>query len=207
MVSDRKKNGLLSQIKGAFRPLKERLGHLSSETAVTLSRKHNEAQSVTNVLRQLNRAFIVVICVLFFILCCYVALSFTNLGIQNSVLSENKGDAGSNKVDSALGAPTSLNPRSHYVEMTNSRNIFSSAVNEPYDQLNAQKDLKREIGKILTVVGILKDNDSTVIIEDSKNKETHFLSEGESYKNIQILQINDTNVRIRYRGEEIVMSP
>jgi len=94
-----------------------------------------------------------------------------------------------------------------YQALINQRNIFYSSKSDHHAKLLGDKEMKVQINKIVTVVGILLDNDSKVIIEDKESYATFFLSQGSGHKGIFIERIEASKVIVRYKGRTVELMP
>lgn len=187
--------------------LKERGDDFITKTSVNSAWKFNQEYNINITLGQINKAFKWVIAGLIVFLLFYTISAFVGLGIQKSKKIDIDSVAISGRSDDFTKQIIAMNSLNHYVDVISARDIFVSLKNEKYNEFQQVKDLKIEISKILTVVGIIKDNDSKVIIEGKRDKETHFLSEGERFDNVYIERIDAQNITVEYQGTKIELSP
>lgn len=95
-----------------------------------------------------------------------------------------------------------------YEEGITARNLF-----EPLrsDDLKLDPRVMRKalpaLHKRIKLIGILIDSDSKAIVEDLKEKQTHFLSKGESLGSAVLEDIQEDKVLFRYANEIIEMTP
>jgi len=94
-----------------------------------------------------------------------------------------------------------------YEEGIKARNLFEPLQNglKP-DSRILQKALPA-LHKRIKLIGILMDSDSKAIVEDLKEKQTHFLSKGESLGSAVLEDIQEDKVLFKYANEIIEMTP
>ena len=95
-----------------------------------------------------------------------------------------------------------------YEQSINERNLFEPlrSGNLKADPRVMQKALPA-LHKRIKLIGILIDSDSKAIVEDLKEKQTHFLSKGESLGSAVLEDIQEDKVLFKYANEIIEMTP
>ena len=95
-----------------------------------------------------------------------------------------------------------------YEEGIKARNLFEPlrSGNLKADPRVMQKALPA-LHKRIKLIGILIDSDSKAIVEDLKEKQTHFLSKGESLGSAVLEDIQEDKVLFKYANEIIEMTP
>ena len=207
MLENLRKFDLLDCIGVFLRSLKERCSSSLAESSVILRGKSDQRCHITHKLRQFNKVLIWVIGCLIIFLPGYMISSFVGLGNQKLVNQNIEDIVVFDEIDALSNQLGVTQPVNYYVDVVRKRDIFTSSQKNKHNQMRQKKDLKVEIGRILTVVGLIKDGDSKVIIEDRRNRETHFLSEGAKFNDVYIKHINAENVVVEYQGAQIVLSP
>ncbi|MBF0123134.1 MAG: hypothetical protein HQL21_06995 [Candidatus Omnitrophica bacterium] len=98
---------------------------------------------------------------------------------------------------------------SYYLEQINSRNIF-----KPYEKIttgtevtSAKAALEKRMSKykMVGVAWLDTPESATVMIEDTSNRMTHFLREGEKIEDVTVKTIYTDRVVLSYANEEMVI--
>ena len=99
-------------------------------------------------------------------------------------------------------------PAEMYVQRIGERDLFRSL----RDRLkspgtHAIEKALPALHKRIKLIGILVDGDSKAIVEDLKEKQTHFLSQGESIGTAFLEDIREDKVIFMYNDERVEMTP
>lgn len=99
-------------------------------------------------------------------------------------------------------------PFSEYEENIKQRNLFldqQDSVNTEYTA--AMEKALPALHTRIKLIGILMDKNSTAIVEDLKERQTHFLSKGERIGEVQLEDIQEDKVIFLYDNERVEMTP
>ncbi|MFC1593920.1 hypothetical protein ACFL38_01170 [Candidatus Omnitrophota bacterium] len=97
-------------------------------------------------------------------------------------------------------------PYSYYSQQLGTRDIFKSHFLSDDTDLYSKDNLDKLL-KSIKLVGIMLDEVPQVIIEDTKEKKTYFLSEGETLNQFRVEEILEGKVVLSFEGEEIELVP
>ena len=92
----------------------------------------------------------------------------------------------------------------HY--LSKARNLFQPLGNKIETGTPALKKAIPALHKRIKLIGILLDDDSKAIVEDLQEKQTHFLSQGESIGTIQLEAIREDKVIFDDNGKKIELT-
>jgi len=87
------------------------------------------------------------------------------------------------------------------------RNLFKSLQSDLKPDPRVMQKALPALHKRIKLIGILIDSDSKAIVEDLKEKQTHFLSKGESLGSAVLEDILEDKVLFKYANEIIEMAP
>ena len=138
-------------------------------------------------------------------LCGHVSVKYFSVD-QNDVLLFAGHEVIAEKVSSA--ALTLDEPKSFeaYAKGLETRDLFQSLRDKlKKDTPNLKKALPA-LHKRIKLIGILLDGDSKAIVEDLKEKQTHFLSRGESIGTVFLEDIREDRVIFMYNNERVEMT-
>lgn len=111
------------------------------------------------------------------------------------------------KAFSVRSITNEVKPFSVYGEGIRKRNFFHSATKIISTDSKTLKRPLPSLHKRIRLLGILYDKDSRAIIEDLKERQVHFLSEGESLASALLEDIKEDKVVFLYNNERVEMAP
>jgi hypothetical protein len=98
-------------------------------------------------------------------------------------------------------------PFAVYAKGLQERDLFRSIQDRVRTDRPALKKALPALHKRIKLIGILLDEDSKAIVEDLKEKQTHFLSRGESLGTVFLEDIQEDKVIFMYNNERVEMTP
>jgi len=94
-----------------------------------------------------------------------------------------------------------------YAKGIETRDLFQSLRDKLKPDAKVMEKALPALHKRIKLIGILLDQDSKAIVEDLKEKQTHFLSRGESVGTAFLEDIQEDKVIFMYNNERIEMAP
>ena len=97
-------------------------------------------------------------------------------------------------------------PLSIYVNGINKRDLFMPADVPPEPENTMLPVAIPALEKKIKLIGIMVDKDSKAIVEDLQNKQTHFLSRGDSIGTVLLEEIREDKVIFMYNNKRFELS-
>ncbi|MFC1704075.1 hypothetical protein ACFL1E_04765 [Candidatus Omnitrophota bacterium] len=146
-----------------------------------------------------QKALIVVI-VVSFIYILFVFLTPFGLESKQPVVTEVEPESTQVQIETAQ-------PFSYYSEQFEKRDIFKSRFFDTGDLESYGTDNLEKLLSAIKVVGIIVDETPQVIIEDTKEKKTYFLNEGDFFNQFLVEEIQEGKAILSLEGEQIELIP
>jgi len=149
-----------------------------------------------------NQLLIIVIAVLVG----YVAINFSSL--QRSILEPISTQVMiEEEIPAANIATMQIKSFEVYEKGIKARNLFATLQSDLKPDTRILQKALPALHKRIKLIGILIDSDSKAIVEDLKEKQTQFLSKGESLGSAVLEDIREDKVLFKYANEIIEMTP
>lgn len=114
--------------------------------------------------------------------------------------------AGDQEIAARDIAASAVKPFKIYEKGIKARGLFEPLKSSLKPDLRALQKALPALHKRIRLIGILMDSDPKAIVEDLKEKQTHFLSKGENLGAVFLEDIREDKVIFKYDNERIEMA-
>jgi len=129
-------------------------------------------------------------------------------GTAGAVQPAASAETGQEKELEAVGISSSeIRQLSYYADQVKQRKLFKQmAVKKPKPKKKTPKIKIGDLSKTLKLMGIIPGNPTQAIIEDSKTKNSSFVSEGDTIGDLTVEKIENGRVKLIYEEQSIFLS-
>ena len=124
--------------------------------------------------------------------------------MDSSMVAEN---VAMKKSSVSRASASEMKPFDDYQAKFEQKDIFISPWDRARQKPGNLKKISSDLTRQLKLVGIVLDENPQAIVEDIKERQTYFLSEGESIREAELMEIHEDKVIFNYNEETIELTP